>query len=377
VGRFIGVDGLLFMRMTDEPLVKTLRDLVSFQSVSGNLIGTEECFRYLRKGLSEAGMHTQLLRSNDFPSIFATTQPDSKNPKLILQAHMDVVPAKPEGFEMAEVDGKLMGRGVFDMKFAAACYLQLVEDLKEELGMYDFGLMLTSDEEIGGDDGVGYLLEQGYGSEVCLLPDGGDKWEIEATCNGVWFIKLTASGVSAHGSRPWEGDNAISTLVEGLDEIKGLFGELSRGKSSVTISQISGGTAINQVPDSAEATLDLRFVDSEQFDAYQKAIHLIADNRGLQLVTIAETPCGTVDMQNPHIIDFMMIAERIHGQPIGHNHSLGASDARFFAQKNIPTIVIRPTGGGHHSNSEWINRDELLKFYQLVKTYVTETTKIA
>jgi succinyl-diaminopimelate desuccinylase len=363
--------------MNEEPLIAILRDLVGFQSVSGNFAGTEECFHYLRRSLIEAGLDTQLLRSNDLPSIFATTQPDTKKPKLILQAHMDVVPAKPPGFNMREEDGKLYGRGVFDMKFAAACYLQLVQELKDELGMYNFGLMLTSDEEIGGDDGVGYLLEQGYSAEVCMLPDGGDQWEIEASCNGVWFARIKASGVAAHGSRPWEGENAIGMLIEALDEIKGLFGELGHGKSSITISQISGGEAINQVPDSAEATLDMRFADKEQFDSYKNAVSLITSNRGLELLTIAETPCGLVDMQNQHVIDFMVVAERIHGQPIGRNHSLGASDARFFAQKNIPTIVIRPSGGGHHGNNEWIDKAELLKFYELVKAYVTETTKIA
>lgn len=354
-----------------------LKKLVEFHTVSTDRQGIEKCFRFLQNYLSSYQLDTRWLESNGHPSIFATTQPGSRRPKLILQAHIDVVPGQDEHFKLAERDGKLLGRGTFDMKFAAACYLQLVEDLKDELGMYDFGLMLTSDEEIGGENGVGYLLQQGYGAEVCLLPDGGDHWEIEASCNGVWMIRLKAHGAAAHGSRPWEGENAIGKLVEALDEIKGLFGDLAIGRSTITISQIHGGEAINQVPDYAEATLDMRFIKQEEMQSYRQAVELIVANRGLECVTEAESDCGMIDMGNPHVIDFMMVAERVVGHSIKKNHSLGASDARFFAAKDIPVIITRPRGGGHHGSDEWIDRQEFLKFYELLREYVKETAKKA
>lgn len=364
------------VKAASEGVLNILTDLVSFSSVSGDFIPTEECFRYLRKYLTDRGLEASLLRSNDYPSIFASTQ-GSKKPMLLLQAHMDVVPATPEHFKLTERDGRLYGRGVFDMKFAAACYLQLIEELKDELDRYDFGLMLTADEEIGGQNGVGYLLEQGYSADVCLLPDGGDEWRIESTCNGVWLIKLVSNGKTAHGSRPWDGVNAIDNLVAGLSELKSLFGELEVGKNSVTVSQISGGQAINQVPDYAEATVDMRFVSQADMDKHCQAIELIAGGRGLQIETVARLKAGTLDMTDRRVIDFMVIAERVRGQPIGLNHSLGSTDSHYFAKKGIPAIVIRPHGGGHHSDEEWIDKAELLKFYEMLKAYVTETTKIA
>jgi acetylornithine deacetylase/succinyl-diaminopimelate desuccinylase-like protein len=360
-----------------QSLINILDKLVGFPTVSADLESNRHCLEYVNERLNNLGMESQILHSNEVPSLFAATQPGNKKPKLILQAHMDVVPSNGDGFRMREIDGRLYGRGVFDMKFAAACYLYLVQDLKDELGAYDFGIMLTADEEIGGQNGVGFLLEQGYGGEVCFLPDGGNNWRIEETNNGFWMVKVTANGVSAHGSRPWEGENAISTLVEGLDEIKGMFGALKPGRSSITISQISGGTAANQVPDTAEATLDMRFVEAEQLELYKKAVPLVAENRGLQLTVLAESPCGIVDMDNPHIIDFLLVAEKVHGKPLEKEHSLGGSDARFFAEKDMPVIVMRPTGGGHHGSDEWIDKAEFLKFYELVKTYVMETTKNA
>jgi succinyl-diaminopimelate desuccinylase len=357
-------------------LIDVLAKLVSYESVDGKNDQTTALFGYLYDYLDQKGLNTELIHRNGTPSIFASTQ-STKTPKVILQAHMDVVPDRPENFTMTEYEGKVYGRGVFDMKFAAACYLTLIDELGDSLRDYDFGLMLTSDEEIGGEDGVGYLLEEGYGGEVCLLPDGGDDWQIEASCNGVWIIRLVANGTSAHGSRPWEGDNAIDKLIDAIAEIKGLFKEIRRGESSITASTISATGAVNQVPDRAEATLDIRFKSLDESDAYQGAISLIIENRGLELDVVAESPCGLLDLQNEHVINFMHVAGRFLGHPIEKNHSLGASDARYFAAHNIPTIIIRPPGGGHHGSGEWIDKAGLLKFHELIKEYVTTVAKNA
>ena len=136
----------------------------------------------------------------------------------------------------------MYGRGTFDMKFAAACYLKLIDELQDELESYDFGVMFTSDEEIA-NGSVEDMLEQGFysGTEVCVLPDAGNDWEIEASCNGVWFMELTGNGHTAHGSRPWEGDNAIDRLIEGLAQIRHLFGVSKEpGESSLNVGQIEG-----------------------------------------------------------------------------------------------------------------------------------------
>jgi succinyl-diaminopimelate desuccinylase len=320
-------------------------------------------------------LHLKRLTKSGFPSLFATTQPTT-SPKVLLQAHIDVVPAKAKSFNLTEKAGKLFGRGVYDMKFAAACYLQLVDDLKANLGNYDFGIMFTSDEEINGANGVCYLLGKGYGADVCILPDGGNDWHIETTCNAVWIARLASDGVSAHGSRPWEGRNAINNLVEGLVEIHNLFGELEPFKNSITISKIHGGEAINQVPDQAEATIDMRFISDHEYANHRAKIDHITKARKLKLKTVAYVASRNVNTSQPAIKEFLGIASQLHGRPITKTHSFGASDACYFADHGIPTIVMRPNGGGAHSDHEWIDKAELLKFYELIKTYVTQTAKV-
>jgi acetylornithine deacetylase/succinyl-diaminopimelate desuccinylase-like protein len=68
----------------------------------------------------------------------------------------------------------------------------------------------------------------------------------------------------------------------------------------------------------------------------------------------------------------MKLAEELRGEPLSKTRSFGSSDARFFAEQDIPTIVMRPTGGGAHSADEWIDEAALGQFYELLKVYVKE-----
>lgn len=358
-----------------DQLIAHLQTLTGFPTVTGDQATCKQCIDYLHDQLSPFGLHINTIQSGGYTSLIATTQPTTK-PKLLLQAHIDVVPASREGFLLKESDGKLYGRGVYDMKFAAAAYLALVEELGPNLAEYDFGIMFTSDEELGGRDGVGYLLDKGYGAEVCILPDSGNNWHIESSCNGGWWLALTARGKAAHGSRPWEGQNAIVSLLSGLHEIQALFADKSKDDCSLTISQVSGGTAVNQVPDQAEATLDIRFRTNPLFDELRSSITQIAKRYHLAMVSHEKMQATTVDLTENHTASYIAVAESVLGQKIKGCHSLGGSDARYLRQNGIPTIMMRPEGGGAHSDNEWVSKQGLSDFYKILKRYVVETAKL-
>ncbi|MDI1352580.1 MAG: M20/M25/M40 family metallo-hydrolase, partial [bacterium] len=135
--------------------------------------------------------------------------------KLWLVAHIDVVPADPNMFTLAVKDHRIVGRGVLDMKLGVAYYIEFLKELgASNLKNYDIGVMLTSDEEVGGMNGVRYLLdEQGYRGKIGFLPDGGFDWKIEEAAKGILWIKIKVHGVASHGSRPWLGVNAINNLI--------------------------------------------------------------------------------------------------------------------------------------------------------------------
>jgi succinyl-diaminopimelate desuccinylase len=350
-------------------LITLLEKLVAFPTSTTETAEHAACFNFVEDYLAPYGLTVRRHQSEDFPSLVATTR-DTKQPKVLLLAHLDVVPAKPEQFVVQAKGGRLYGRGVYDMKFAAACYLQLVEDLKDELDQYDFGIMFTADEEIGGENGTGFLLMQGYGCGVGILPDGGNDWHLEAGHNGVWLVRLIANGRTAHGSRPWEGHNAILKLTAAIHEVRDLFGELNPDKSSLTVSQIVGGAAVNQVPDHAEATLDMRFINQDDYITYRQKIETVLREHGITFETLAQLDVGQTDLEHPAVVAFIETARAVLGRPLQTCHSLGASDAHYFAESKTPIIAIRPAGGDQHGPEEWVDTASLEQFYEVLKAYL-------
>ncbi len=358
-----------------EPLTRVLADLVAFQTVSGEYEPAAACLDYIESYLVKRGLHIKRLEFNGFPSLVATTR-ETKRPRVLLQAHLDVVCCPDALYKLSEKDGRLIGRGVFDMKFAAAVFLQVVDSLKYKLTDYDFGIMFTTDEEVGGSNGVKALLDSGYGAKVCILPDAGDSWQIETTHKGAWIAALSASGKSSHGSRPWEGDNAIHRLIDALSEIKDLFKAQNSDSDSLSINKIFGGTVMNQVADKAEAILDMRFLSNEGYAELHEKIANIAARYKVKTKTMYCIKVFKTDVTHPLVASFLQIAEQINGQPLRQTRSLGTSDAHFFAKHGIPTILVRPEGGCAHGDEEWIGKQGFEKYYQLVKAYVQKEARI-
>jgi succinyl-diaminopimelate desuccinylase len=355
--------------MEQNNLIPILSKLVAFPTVSGDYKSANDCIDFIDKFLVSRDMKVNRFESNGYPSIVATCRP-TKKPKVLLQAHLDVVPTSKKLYKLAKKDNRLIGRGVFDMKFAAAIYMQVAEELRPKIEKLDFGIMLTTDEEVGGEDGVEMLLDSGYGADICVLPDGGDNWCIETSIKGAVITKLVANGKSAHGSRPWEGDNAIDRLLSALSDVRKLFEKPSHDRDTLSINKVFGGTVINQVADKAEATLDMRFVSDESQHMLKNEIAKIAKKNGCSLDKIVEISVSKTDTSEKHVASFLKIAEEVRGVKIKETKSLGASDARFFAVHKIPTVVMRPEGGASHSDHEWINKKQFYEYYQLVKKFV-------
>ena len=288
--------------------------------------------------------------------------------------------AKKELFRAKIKGKKLFGRGAFDMKYAIACYMKLLFDLGKNLKNYNFGLMITSDEEVGGENGVKKLLKEGFRSKVAFVPDCGKNWNFMKKAKGVWHFSVEAEGKSAHGSRPWLGENAIEKLFEFLKEAKKIFPKEPCHKKhhwheTFNIGKIEGGRATNQVPDFAKANIDIRFTSMEKFKKIKKYLNQLAKKYKISFENLSFCEPFECDFQNPYFKIFKKIAKEKFKIKTGKYFSHGTNDGRFFAKKKIPTIILRPKGSGSHSDKEWIDIEDLEKFYLVLKEFTIKVAK--
>ncbi len=346
-------------------------DLVAFPTVSGNYEANHQALEYIEHFLSERGLFVHRYEWGGFESLVATTR-QTKNPRVMLTAHLDVVPAPERLFRLEERQGRFYGRGTCDMKFAIAAYLQLVDDLQEDLRQYDFGIMITTDEELGGRDGVKALLEEeGYRARAFILPDGGDNWDLEQAAKGLVWIFATASGASAHGSRPWEGHSAIEKMMLFLQAVqRDLFAEQNDDTSTINIGVIHGGSAVNQVADVCSADIDIRPLNKAEQTRILARIKELSGQYDVNFEIRLNDPPIDIDMADPYVVAYAESVERAIGRPMRTVKSNGGSDARYIAQYDIPTLVGYPTGGGRHSNEEWLEVASFYKFRTILGDYL-------
>jgi len=360
--------------------MNTLRDifadLVAFPTISTDRAANHDALEYIDRFLSERGLFVNRHEWKGHESLVATTH-RTRNPRIMLGAHLDVVPAPPRLFKLEERDGKFYGRGTCDMKFAIAAYLQLIDDIKDNLNQYDLGIMITTDEELGGRNGVRQLLHDGYRTEACVLPDGGQDWALEQSAKGVLWIAATATGATAHGSRPWEGENAIEKLMLFIQAAqRELFTEQASSANTMNIGRIHGGEAPNQVANVCTADLDIRPLNRDEQSRILGRLQELSVEYDVSLEHILNDSPIYIDLADPYVMAYVQSVEKAIGRPVESIQSNGGSDARYFAEYDIPTLVGYPTGGGRHSDHEWLEVKGFYQFNDVLHDFVQRTALV-
>jgi succinyl-diaminopimelate desuccinylase len=357
----------------ENAMENVLAKLVSFQCTTDNRSANNDALAYINQYITERDMYTTIIEHDGVRSLFATTKPNHKTPAVLLGGHIDVVPGPEDLFTLQQDHEKFYGRGVLDMKGSIAVFLSVIDSLKGKLDQLDLGLMITTDEEVGGFNGTKVLLEQGYLPKVCILPDGGPDWQIQLSAKGVVQFKVSTSGLAAHGSQPWNGDNANLKLIRVIHEIHKLFPKNGPDNNTINIGKISGGEAVNQVADSAEALLDIRVISEKDKEHLLDEIRAICRRHDARLDILLSGFGATFDLHNPYVKRFAAIVTEVTNMEIYGSHAYGSNDARFFAERGIPCISLYPPGGGHHSSNEWVSIEALHQLQKIITQYVFET----
>src|SRR6266496_921215 len=345
-----------------------LSQLVSIPSVSNNSAACHEIIEFVRNDIQPLNLFVTSDTDRENPWLIATTQ-DTKEPDIMLVAHLDVVPAETEAFTVVNQDGKLYGRGVYDMKLAVACYLTLFKRHIDELRSLNVGLMFTTDEEVNSAS-VPPIFEAGWRPKLAFIPDGGDNWHVEECAKGLYGIEIIARGQTAHGSRPWEGDNALHRLMDVLTILRERFPHQHPDSSTLAVNHITGGNAINQIADYAAAKVDFRSFSKEDIRLFRGEVARLSAEHGLEVTMMQEGDPLLFDKTSPQVQGFLHALEATTGKAPEYTKSFGASDARYFAQYDIPCIVIEPYGGGRHSQGEWLLASDLERYYRLIQTWI-------
>lgn len=365
---------------SEEEVVEICRELV--RAPSENPPGNEEeVAKVSARLLSGLGLGAEFVEPLPGRVSTISTWGRGDGPTLLFNGHYDVVPVpdpdawKHGPYEASVVDGKLYGRGSSDMKAGIASCLAAVSTLKRA-GLEPSGRLLmhfVADEEALGTHGTKFLVsdKQCEGVTEALVGEPTAMHLVTAERGAVW-LRIITEGVSAHGSTPQLGVNAIEHMTHVIRAVGGIrFRKLHEmlGAPTLNVGTIRGGSKVNMVPAQCEIEIDRRTIPGETVDEVVGEFEAAIAQARAELPELrarievddwaeaSETPDGT------SIVGLLAQARNefgIEGSEVGY---AGATDARFLInQGRIPSVVFGPGDPLQaHTTGEYVEVEQLLE----------------
>ena len=177
-------------------------------------------------------------------------------PRVWFSTHMDTV---PPFIAPSEDDEKIYGRGSCDAKGIIAAQITAAEQLRKE-GIEDIGLLYTVEEERA-STGAKVANEQPLAAKCEFMINGEPTDnDLAIGSKGAFRAKIKTTGKAAHSAYPEQGDSAIETLLDILNDIRQTKFPSDEffGETTVNLATLDGGIALNVIPPSAECGILIR-----------------------------------------------------------------------------------------------------------------------
>jgi len=381
---------------------RVLEELISIPTVNPPGERYEDMANYLSDLLKGMGFDVRVLRVPrdyvakhypeyaDYPRFNVVARLGSgERPILHFNGHYDVVPPgsgwSSDPFKPKFSEGKVYGRGASDMKGGIASILLMAKALSET-GLNLRGtieLSFTPDEEIGGNTGVGYLLEEGVVKPdyaIVAEPSGLDA--IWIGNKGLVWLLVEVFGRQAHGSTPWRGVNAFEHMVylasRILNELKPKiesrlsryeYDEVEGRKATINLGgEVRGSTKVNIVPGYYAFSIDRRVLPEESVeDAEREIVEFVemvkSERPGLnaRVKVLSKSEPAVIDPNHPFVETLAKSIEEVVGVKPRRTVCMGGLDTRYFQVKGIPSATYGPgLSSLAHAPDEYVELDHVV-----------------
>jgi succinyl-diaminopimelate desuccinylase len=310
-------------------------------------------------------------------TLIAELATDLAVPPLCLSGHVDTVPLGAAAWShdpfRTSFDGdRLYGRGTSDMKggvaaiVAAACAvgrprragLRVVLTAAEETGSF------------GARHSVELLAGKPCGALIIAEPTGN---AVVHGHKGALWLTARARGVTAHGSMPHLGDNAVYKLARAVTRLESYtFGDMSHpilGKPTLNVGTFHGGLNTNSVPDQAEATIDVRTVIGQE---HAEVLASLGEWVGgeVTLSPLVDLPPVWTEPSVEWVASVADLASEVTGRPTGEPRAVTYfTDASVLttAFGGVPTVICGPGEPEQaHVTDEWVSTTKLQESAELL-----------
>jgi acetylornithine deacetylase len=342
-------------------LAELLADLVRIDSINPDLIegaaGEEEIARFVAGWLEDAGLEVEVEEVT--PGRFNTVgiaRGSGGGRALLLNAHLDTVgvAGMDRPFEPAVEDGRLHGRGSYDMKAGLAAIMLAGADAARAALRGDVIVTAVCDEEVA-SIGTARVAER-YRADAAIVSEPTEM-RLALAHKGFVGFEVETKGRAAHGSRPDLGVDAIAHMghvLVGIEELDRRLREEPThpllGSGSLHASVIEGGQEFSSYPERCLLKGERRTIPGETREHVEGELRqLLGEIEGEIRVVVARQPFETpADAEIAELVSRHAGSPEIVGVPFW-------ADSALLSSAGIPTVVFGPAGEGAHAVEEWVD----------------------
>jgi acetylornithine deacetylase/succinyl-diaminopimelate desuccinylase-like protein len=341
--------------------------------------GEEARSAWLAARFAEAGLDQ--VQTDSIGNVFGflpaqDLHPESTGPVVVLSAHIDTV--FPEGISLNPVvNGDRLeapgacdnGAGVVGMLAIAHALIHAKVQLPAQL------ILLGNVGEEGEGDlrGIRHLYNQGalagrIAAHIVLDGAGADPAVTQGL--GSRRFRVTVTGPGGHSFTDAGTPNPIAALASALAVLT-QTPLPDEPRTTLNIGTIHGGTSVNSIPESVQASIDFRSTSSEQLLRLEVALHRAVEDavessnrfakstapRGKAPLTfsiekIGDRPAAQLPADSP-LLDALRAVDRHLG--LRTDLRLGSTDANIPLSLGVPALSMGAggLGGGAHTQAEW------------------------
>lgn len=348
--------------------VSLLQDLVRIPSPSGQedavVDRLEDAFRTLGLTPEKKGRNLTALLDG------------GPGPLLLLNSHTDTVPVGEEWTRDALaaeiVDGRIYGRGTNDAKGClTAMILGAAKAFQANAPKGRVLLAATCEEEVLGQ-GLEKLLPELPRPDAAVV---GEPTGLQAAVaqKGLIVLEITAAGRSAHAAHGG-GVNAVEMAARDVVALSKLSFDRAHpalGVPSLNVTQISGGSRHNVIPDRCKLVVDIRTTPRWAPEEIVERVRAASEGT----VSVRSSRLGSVETDPAHAVVQAALAANPAAKAYG---SPTLSDWVFL--KGIPTVKAGPGDSRRsHTPDEYLEVAELeagVLFYErLIRAYFEKAAR--
>lgn len=372
------------MPHTDSELTELLTQLVAIDSVNPDLVpggaGEAQIAAFIADWLVRAGLEVTIDEPvPGRPSVIGIARGTGGGQSLMLNAHVDTVGVagmeRPHDPSIA--DGRLYGRGAFDMKGSLAAIMMVGKAAAERGLRGDVIITAVADEEYASFGTAGVVGRVTADAAVVTEPTA---LQLCVAHKGFIWLDIETTGIAAHGSRPDLGVDAIAKMgriLVGVEELgQRLLANPTHellGSGSLHASLIGGGQELSSYPDRCLLQVERRTIPGETPDLVEGQLQDVVAAAVAADPTIQATvrrglirDAFEVPPDAPIVATLRRHAADALGQEPNVIGKTPWMDSAILSAAGIPTVVFGPGGAGAHAIVEWVDLAQVQQCYEIL-----------